>query len=399
MTVLRIDAEALQQDLLGLLRTSTEVPIGETEVQPGDPRIRAAVDDVIGPMLEALGPDEVRRHDAGDVAFRFGPASEDGLLLQTYVVSQHGNLMDDPLGARLVDGADVGLEGPCAVGQGASQNKGPMAAVVAAMRAVDIGSLGQPVWVALNTEGKSSHGGSQRLLDELGVKAAAAVVAIGTDLRVSLGNRGRLDVHLAIPGSSAHSSQPWLAENPIERVGALVEALASSPVPARHASLGPATITPYQLRCEPVAPHTIPERVTMVVDRRLLPGEAPAKALEALSQHVWTSAGSDIEVTQGASMRPVEVSAGEPVVKALLEGAALAGRDAQTFVSQNAFDAGYAASLGIPTPMFGPGRRHFAGSGLVGAEAVALRDCADAAVAYAHAIDALCASPSIGGPP
>jgi hypothetical protein len=58
----------------------------------------------------------------------------------------------------------------------------------------------------------------------------------------------------------------------------------------------------------------------------------------------------------------------------------------------NAFDAGYACSKGIPTPMYGPGKRGFAGASLVGSDAVALGDCEAAAVAYGHAIERLCAS-------
>jgi len=177
----------LRELLLALLRTSTEVPAGQTQILPGDPRIVRAVDETIAPIVEALGPDEVRRHESGEVAARFGPESEDGLLVQTYIVSQHANLMDDPHGARIVDGAEYGLvPGPCAVGQGATQNKGPMASAFAAVRARPA-ELARPVWLVVNTEGMSSHAGSRRVLDELGVRAAWGIVAFGTDLRVSLG--------------------------------------------------------------------------------------------------------------------------------------------------------------------------------------------------------------------
>lgn len=79
--------------------------LGETEIQPGDPRIVAAVDQVVRPLVEQLGPQEIRRHDAGDTAFRFGPEGDAGLLIQTYIVSQHANLMDDPNQGSIADGA------------------------------------------------------------------------------------------------------------------------------------------------------------------------------------------------------------------------------------------------------------------------------------------------------
>ncbi len=129
----------------------------------------------------------------------------------------------------------------------------------------------------------------------------------------------------------------------------------------------------------------------MVVDRRLLPGEAPEDAVAALRVHLTALEG--VEVDAGVSMFPAAVAEDAPVVTALLEGTQNTGRrPPETFWSLNAFDAGYACSKGIPTPMYGPGKRSFAGAGLVGADAVALDDCEAAAVAYGHTIERLCSS-------
>lgn len=383
--------DPLEEVLVALLRTPTSVPPDATEVPPGAPAIVAAVEDVLLPWIEALGPAEVRRHPLGDVAARFGPPGDDGLLLQTYVVSQHGNLMADPLGGHVVDGAALGLSGRVAVGQGATQNKGPMAAVLAALGAVSPGTLQRPVWLAVNTEGQSSHGGSRRVIDDLGVRAAWGVVAIGTDLRVSLGNRGRVDVDVTVAGESCHSSQPELGSNPIEGAADVVAALRAAPVPPPHAELGPARVTPYQVAVSPIAPHTIPARAHLVVDRRLLPGETAAGAVAALRAHLERAVGAAVDVREGVSMLPAAVAADAAVVLALQEGVARARPGAGgTFWSRNTFDAGYACAQGIPTVMFGPGRRDFS-SGVTQAEAVALDDCRAAAAALAHAITALCA--------
>jgi acetylornithine deacetylase/succinyl-diaminopimelate desuccinylase-like protein len=350
------------------------------------------VDEVVGPWIEALRPDELRRHDAGDLAARFGPPGDDGLLLQTYIVSQHANLMEDPQAARIVEGAEHGLPaGPHAVGQGATQNKGPMAAALAAVRARP-DALARPLWLAVNTEGKSSHGGSMRILDDLGVTAAAGIVAFGTDLRVSVGNRGRVDVEVTVRGASSHSSQPWLGTNPIEGAADVVRALRTLETTDPHPELGPATATPYQLACFPVAPHTIPERARIVVDRRLLPGEDGDAAVEQLRTHLNAEVpGAELDVGRGVSMLPATVAEDAPVVAALLEGIRRAtGEPGETFWSLNAFDAGYACAKGVATPMFGPGKRGFAGAGLMGADLVALADCVSAAAAIHHAIVTLC---------
>jgi acetylornithine deacetylase/succinyl-diaminopimelate desuccinylase-like protein len=230
-----------------------------------------------------------------------------------------------------------------------------------------------------------------RLLNDLGVTAGQGIVAFGTDLRVSLGNRGRVDVEVRVKGASSHSSQPWLGKNPIEGAADVVTALRTTPLPAPDPDVGPASATPYQFACYPIAPHTIPEDVRIVVDRRLLPGETPDAAVDALRAHLASTEGIDVDT--GVWMFPARVTADAPVVAALLEGTRRAGRrEPETFWSLNAFDAGYACSKGIPTPMYGPGRRSFAGAGLVGNDAVALGDCEAATLAYGFAIETLCAS-------
>lgn len=383
-----VDDAWLEQTLLTLLRTPTGVPPERTGIEPGDPRITGAVEEVLLPIVSSLEPDELRRHELGDVAARFGPPDDDGLLVQVYVVSQHGNLMEDPTAARVADGREHGLRGPVAIGQGANQNKGPMAAVLAALRDRPP-RLARPVWLAVNTEGSSSHGGSRRILDDLDVRAGHGIVSIATDLDVSVGNRGRVDVHVTVPGASCHSSQPWLGSNPIEGAADVVIRLRSTPLPPAHAELGEAQVTPYQLLCSPIAPHTVPEEALVVVDRRLLPGEDVAEAVEALRAHLD---GLDPQpvVVRDVEMLPAAVDVDAPAVAALRAGVAAGGERTSAAVwSRNTFDAGYACSKGIPTCMFGPGVRSFS-KDLTATEVVALDDCVAAAGAIRHTIDALC---------
>ncbi|MFN2490698.1 MAG: M20 family metallopeptidase [Actinomycetota bacterium] len=381
----------MEAALVSLLKTPTQVPLGATEIAPGDERIVRAVEDVVLPLVYEIGPDEIRRHPMGDVAARFGPAGDDGILVQTYIVSQHSNLMDEAAEGSLIDGSSLGLEGLCAVGRGATQNKGPMASAFAALEALE-GDLRRPIWLAVNTEGRSSHAGSRRIIDELGIAATHGLVVFGTDMRVSLGNRGRVDVEITLRGKAAHSSQPWLGDNPIESAADVAVSLRSLPLPGEHPFLGPATATPYQFACFPIAPHTIPEEVKIVVDRRLLPEETAARAVEAIEQHLHGHGLETAEVRQGAAMLPAIVDEDAPVVRALRDAVRdERGTLGETFWSLNAFDAGYACSKGIPSPMFGPGKRHFTGAGLIGDDAIPVDDCITAARILRRALLQLCA--------
>ena len=263
-----------------------------------------------------------------------------------------------------------------------------MAAAFAAAAGIDASELKTPLWLSVNTEGMSSHAGSERIFRLLQGQPEAVVIAVGTNLRVSLGNRGRVDLKVVARGDSFHSSQPWLGRSAIECATIALSKLATVPVPDDHPNLGPASITPYGLTCHPIAPHTLPSSVTIAVDRRLLPGEDADEATEAVAQHLANLEG--IEVKSGTFMLPVEISPSEPLVVALLEG--LEEAVDPTFYSSNAFDAGYAFSQGIPTVMFGPGKRQFVGDGLLGTDAVSLIDCRAATNVLGGAVKEVCRS-------
>jgi acetylornithine deacetylase len=378
------DPVRLESILVRLLRTPTGVPSGQTEIAPGDPTVTAAVRDVIRPLVEELGPEELDTDSDGNLVARFGRDPDAGALLLVYVVSQHANQMAEPHAGRIVDGAPYGLAGRSVLGQGATQNKGPMAAALEALR--DLPGLNAGVTLAVNTEGQSSHGGSRALIDGLGARGAWGLVATGTDLRVSVGNRGRVDVRIQVLGDSAHSSQPWLGANPIPLAAEVVGRLPLVELPQPHPDLGAASITPYQIRCDPVAPHTIPGRVEVIVDRRLLPGEDPHAAVAAIRAVLPTAKGLEVHADAGPLMWPALVDPSHPAVQALVRRVQAAGRTSGTFYSPNTFDAGYPCRAGIPTVMFGPGRRRFGGQGLLADDVVAVDDCVVAAEAIRNAI-------------
>lgn len=383
------DVEWMRDVVVEVLRANSQVPAGQTEIQPGDATIAAVVSNVVLPRIEQLRPAELLQHPAGDVAARFGPRGDSGLLLQTYIVSQHANFMEAEKSGTVV--TDDGLIQARAFGQGASQNKGALAAALTVLRALPE-DLDQPVWLTVNTEGKSSHDGSRRILDDLGVKAASGILVVGTDLRVSLGNRGRVDIRLTVEGESSHSSQPWLGSNPIEDAADVVRSLRTLPLPDKHALLGRVSATPYQFVCHPVSPHTIPSRVRLIVDRRLLPGESPTAAVEALRLHLASEVpNARLDVKAGEIMLPAMVPENSPVVTALREGLRSRGVSGDPTVwSMNTFDAGYACSKGIPTVMFGPGRRHFTGNEMLGDDSVSIADMWTAVEVIRDAIGSLC---------
>ena len=318
--------------------------------------------DAAAPALEELGA-SVALDEANNLLARFGPETGDELLFVSYPATHHGNEMAEPLRPRRRDGLWVGL--------GASQGKGGLAAVCAAiarLREQGVDPAGR-IAVAVSSEGSSSHASSEVLYRAFGRLPVGAVLVVGTGNRITLGNRGRVDVVVRIEGRATHSSAVAPGDNPIPVVAEVLRRLEPVPATARsHPQLGSPSLVAYRLECGPVAPHTIPAWCELVLDRRLLPGEEPDAAVAEIDGAL---SGLPVVVTRAATMPPALVEPDATVVTALQAGAQAAlGQPLETVYRRDTFDAGYPCSLGIPTVMCGPSTSDFGGRDVLGEDAV-----------------------------
>ena len=384
---MKIDVDRLWRSFETFVAADTLVAPNENRVDPLDPRLGRFAHEVAAPAFEELGA-TVAVDRLNNAVGQFGERTGDELLFLAYPALHHGNEMDEPLRARRVQ-APNGPE--LWVGVGASQSKGGLAAVcaaVAALRASGIDPAGR-VLVGVCSEGSSTHESSRVLYESLDPLPAGAVLTVGTRNMISLGNRGRVDVVVDVHGEPAHSSVAGrLGRNPIPVVAEVqkrVEALRLDPEP--HPCLGVRSILPYKLTCGPVAPHTTPAWCTLVLDRRLLPGDDPEQVVAGVAEAL---AGLDVTVRQGATMLPALVAEDAAVVTALQRGAeATLGRALETFYPESTFDAGYACSLGVPAVMCGPLSGELDTTGVLGDDFVAREQLVDAASLYAGAMRSL----------
>jgi succinyl-diaminopimelate desuccinylase len=380
----RIDRELLWEDFARLVAADTSARIGENRIEPHDERLAAFAREVAEPLFRELGAD-VRIDELNNVVARFGEERGGELLFVSYPAIHHGNEMTDPLRPRRrqVDGEEMWI------GLGASQSKSGLAALCAAARllqeqAVDLEGR---VALAVSSEGSSSHRSAERLFAGFDRLPAGAVLAVGTENRISLGNRGRADVVVEIHGRATHSSAAELGENPILLVGEVQARLARMTLDGTpHDRLGVRSIVPYKLVCGPVAPHTIPAWCELVFDRRLLPEDDPAAVVAEIAAELADLA---VTVREGAVMLPALVEESDSVVVALQRGAELAlGRPLETFYPPYTFDAGYPCSIGVPTVMLGPSSSEIAGTGVLGEDYVPAARVLEVAAVYAGAIAA-----------
>lgn len=380
---MNVDVDRLWRWFEAFVAADTLVPEGENRVDPLDPRLERFAREVAAPAFEELGG-VVQVDRLNNVVARFGARTGEELLLLAYPALHHGNEMEEPLRARRAHGPD-GRE--LWVGLGASQSKGGLAAIcaaVAALRADGVDPAGR-LLVGVCSEGSSTHESSSVLYESLDPLPAGAVLTVGTRNQISLGNRGRVDVVVEIHGEPVHSSvADELGRNPIPVVAEVqrrLETLDLDPEP--HPQLGRRSILPYKLTCGPVAPHTIPAWCRLVLDRRLLPGDDSDVAVAEVAAALE---GLDVFVSRGATMLPALVDERAVVVTALQAGAGrVLGRLLETFYPRSTFDAGHACALGVPTVMCGPLSGKLDTTGVLGDDFVALDQLVDAASIYAGA--------------
>ena len=205
--------------------------------------------------------------------------------------------MADPYGGQLVAAERWGESGLAIAGRGTCDMKCNV--VAAAFGLATVKRTGIPLrgTVVLNAdvgEEIDSPDGIQHVLDG-GLRADFGVSVEATGLRVYLGHRGKVELELAVHGRMAHSSEPSRGDNAIARAAPLLQVLDRHAAHlAAHPLLGQGTLAAIDIRAEPgggVA--VVPDRCTIRVDRRYIPGETPDSCRAELAAIVDDLRASD----------------------------------------------------------------------------------------------------------
>ena len=327
-----------------------------TLMEPDDPKLVHYVQEVIRPELRRLGIARVIEVPRNQLVVRLGRGtSPEVLLIQVYTPTQHSNFMADPFSGRIA--VPSGGTGSAAYGQGASQNKAHMAAMLAVLKLLVETRVDLPgtLYFAVNNEGRSSHACTEAILAELDApKPRHAILAIGTGMQITAGNRGRVDIHVRVRGKACHSSDPASGLSAIDGVHEVMTRLRRIQLGATHPLLGPPALVVYQITYDPLAPHTIPGSALLKLDRRLVPGEDIEVAVSEVRGALADMAPWAVEVEPGVFMRPALVEETAPVVGALRSaGQQVLGRMLPIVYPRSCFDAGGLTSARIPAVMFG----------------------------------------------
>ena len=354
----RLDRRFLIDTLVELARVPADVPMGhEVFIEPDDPKLVHYVQNVLRPKLAQAGAYDLVDVPGNQIVARHGAGTGGrSLLLQVYTAVQHHNLMDDPWSGKIASGAAWGRDEPCVFGMGVGQNKSHQAIALAILKLLaDTGTeLPGTLYVAINNEGRSSHKCSEAILAALDKKPDFALLMTATGERISMGNRGRVDVNVTVRGKAVHSSVADTGLSAIDGAWEAMNRLKRMEFEGGHELLGGRHALPYQIAYSPLAPHTIPDTARMRIDRRLLPGDDPAAATEEVREAIGDLSPYEVTVEQGHHMWPALVDPANPVVRLLAEAhESVHGAPPGTYYGQGTFDAGGPCAAGVPAVMYG----------------------------------------------
>ena len=365
----------LSQDTVRALMVElAKVPSPQTELFEAEPLLRTFIKTAVAPRVEAMGFRDIRFDRMGNLIATYGAnTSGASLMLCSNAMNQPQATMKNAYSGDVIDGRPHGLPGEAVMGKGLSEQKATMAAMLHAMDAVIRSGVpveGRLVFLCCVSGETGRHDAIRNVVETEGVRADMCLLG-GNGNRISLGNRGRIDVFITVRGAPSHSSRPHDGCNAItgafEVHRRLLEEIKLSGV---HPQLGPQTLTINHIRSFPKSTHTIQDRCELVVDRRLLPDDDPQdafKQIEAVAMQVdgmkdpasgkpWS-----VSVKLGPFMYPSLVTTGSEIVRAITEASlAMTGGAPETIYNPSAFDQGYLNHVGIECCNYGPGEHQFA---------------------------------------
>lgn len=324
-------------------------PSPQTALFEREPKVQAFL---CGPVLDVLSAFGLpwRRDGMGNVLVELGGGTGPSLMFMAYAMTHPANRMSEPFAGE--------RDGNRIRGRGLAEQKGALAAAIAAVAAARHVPLTGRLTLAITAAGETGrHDAARAVLAAMDHVPEATVIAIGTSGRLALANKGRLDVEVTVSGQAAHSSMPSAGVDAITGARRVLDSVLALDVSGRvHPGLGPATLVATSIRSWPDATHTIQDEVRLMFDRRLLPGDDPDAAFAAIARAAEIGPPWRVDAVRGPHMFPAEISDGGRLARAVRAGCDRQGLPAvNTFHSSGALDAGLFHALGAEAAMWGPG--------------------------------------------
>ena len=318
----------------------------------GESRIAAFVADWLsseGLAVQVAEPVPGRPSVMGVLAGSGGGAS---LMLNAHMDTVGAGGMKDPFVPCVRDGRIYG--------RGAYDMKGSLAAIMIAAREAKKLKLHGDVIVAAVADEEVASVGTSAVLKR--IEADAAIVTEPTEMRLCLAHKGFAWLDVETRGVAAHGSRPDLGVDAVAHMGRILTGVLELDQRLRagrgHLLLGTGTVHTSLIEGGQEL-STYPARCVVKLERRTIPGEDGAKALQEIEELIASARATDpaLEATVKLGLeRPPSQLATDSFVTAAVEQAAteVLGRQPEVIGVAYWMDMALSNAIGIPTVAFGP---------------------------------------------
>ncbi|MFH1681286.1 MAG: YgeY family selenium metabolism-linked hydrolase [Candidatus Eisenbacteria bacterium] len=232
----------------------------------------------IAEEMAALGFDEVRTDRIGNVIGRIGRGTKTILFdshADTVGIGDPDAWPHDPFQGKVAGGI--------VYGRGASDNKGGVAAMVYGGRLIRDLALdaGFTILVVGSVMEEDCDGLCYKsLIEEEKIRPDFVVLGEATGLRVYRGHRGRVEMRVTTRGRSCHASAPERGKNAVYSMAPIVRGIERLGRRLRtDPFLGKGSAAVTHIECRTPSLNAVPDRASIVIDRRLTAGETKTSAL------------------------------------------------------------------------------------------------------------------------
>jgi succinyl-diaminopimelate desuccinylase len=242
------------------------------------------------------------------------------------------------------------IEGDRLVGRGAYDMKGALATMMCAL--VDVAGQDAVRVRFICVPDEEAEDVTRRSTDALikdGLRADFALTGEPTDLHIGVQAKGVLAVRVAVSGTAAHGSTPWLGDNAILKAHDAFRRIETLPFSRESSDLFDRPSINLARISGGDAFNKVPDMCSMDVDIRYLPNQDPGEILAQIR------AIGDLEIVKTFNRAPAVVSRRNAYVLALREavGRSIEG-EALSIGRDGASDANSFLDVGVPAVEFGP---------------------------------------------
>jgi putative selenium metabolism hydrolase len=172
-------------------------------------------------------------------------------------------------------------------GRGAGDQKGAVPAMLYAARIIKELQLCSGNWSLLLTFTVSEEDCDglswQHIVREDRIRPDCVLVTDSTNCKIMRGQRGRMEIGIAVRGRSCHAAMPHKGDNAVYKIARIISEIEKLNDCLRSDEfLGKGTVTVSYVNCRTPSLCAVPDRAYVHLDRRLTAGETRASALRAV---------------------------------------------------------------------------------------------------------------------